>query len=212
MKGLFYCILAVLALAACFCAGAPEPVVVQGPGLWTANVVFTHPQQLVLRSAADNKPIRFWYGLVTINNDTGQDVGFYPKCDLMTDTFEILPAGRGVSGMVFEQIKRRHQVRFPLLEWLEQTDSKLLEGEDNAKDIAIIWPDFDGRAKGIKIFISGLSNETAAIDHPVARDDTGKPVKVFLRKTLELSYDVKGDPATRSDADIVFKGKRWVMR
>ena len=212
MKGLVYYVLAVLAVVACICAGAPEPLVVQGAGLWTASVMFTHPQQLVLRSAVDNKPIRFWYGLVTVNNDTGRDVGFYPKCDLMTDTFEILPAGRGVSGAVFEQIRRRHQARYPLLEWLEQTDSKLLEGEDNAKDIAIIWPDFDGRAKNIKIFISGLSNETVAIDHPVARDEAGKPVKVFLRKTLELSYDVKGDPGTRSDADIVFKSKRWIMR
>ncbi|MHC4361609.1 MAG: hypothetical protein ACYSTZ_02185, partial [Planctomycetota bacterium] len=69
------------------------------------------------------------------------------------------------------------------------------------------WPDFDARAKGMKIFVSGLSNETVATDHPIAKDK-----KVYLRKTLELSYDLRGDPALRSDAKLVYQNKRWVMR
>ncbi len=32
-------------------------------------------------------------------------------------------------------------------------------------DIAILWLDFDPKANSIKLFISGLSNETVAIDH-----------------------------------------------
>ena len=59
---------------------------------------------------------------------------------------------------------------------------------------------------------TGLSNETAVIDHPVAKDQAGRPKKVYLRKTLELSYNLTGDPAFRSDARLIFNGKRWVMR
>jgi len=68
------------------------------------------------------------------------------------------------------------------------------------------------QAKNAKVFITGLSNETAAIDHPVAKDKTGKPLKVFLRKTLELSYAFRGDPSLRSDANLAYRGKRWIMR
>ena len=88
----------------------------------------------------------------------------------------------------------------------------MLEGEDNAKDIAIIWPDFDERVKNLKLFITGLSNETAVVDHPVSKNAAGQPLKVYLRKTLEISYDLSGDPALRSSAKLTYKGKRWVMR
>jgi hypothetical protein len=95
---------------------------------------------------------------------------------------------------------------------LAKAGNRILQGEDNTKDIAVIWPDFDTKAKNIKVFIAGLSNETVAIDHPMAKDQAGKPFKVFLRKTLELSYAFKGDPALRSDASLTYKGKRWIMR
>jgi len=197
---------------ACLCLAAPEPAIVQDPGQWTLDITFEHPQQMVLQSGAEGKPRRFWYTIVTLTNKTNDDVDFYPKCELMTDTFQIIPAGRHVPPVVFEQIKRRHQSKYPFLEPLEKAGNKVLQGEDNAKDIAIIWPDFEVQAKSIQVFITGLSNETVAINHPVNKDQTGRPVMVFLRKTLELSYSLRGDPALRSDVGIVYKDKRWIMR
>ena len=212
MKRFFYGILGISAVIACVCLAAPEPAIVPAPGQWTVDMKFTHPQQIVLPTRVENQPTRFWYVIITLTNNTDNDVGFYPKCDLMTDTFRITPAGKGVSPAVFGHIKRRHQSRYPFLEPLEGVGNKLLQGEDNTKDVVIIWPDFDVQAKNAKVFITGLSNETAAIDHPVAKDKTGKPLKVFLRKTLELSYAFRGDPSLRSDADLAYRGKRWIMR
>jgi len=197
---------------ACVCVAAPEPAIVQGPGQWTLDITFEHPQQMVLQSGTQGKLRRFWYTLITLTNKTNNDVEFYPKCELMTDTFQIIPSGRDVSPAVFEQIKKRHQAQYPFLEPLEKAGNKILQGEDNTKDIAIIWPDFDLQAKNVKIFIAGLSNETVVIDHPVAKDQMGQPVKVYLRKTLELSYNLIGDPRLRSDVGIDYKDKRWVMR
>jgi len=212
MKGFIYGTLAIFAVMACVCLAAPQPAIVPGPDDWTVEVTFEHPQQIMLQLAGDNKPRRFWYTLITLTNKTNRDVDFYPRCELMTDTFQIIPAGKDTPSAVFEQIKRRHQSRYPFLESLEKAGNRILQGQDNTKDIAIIWPDFDAKAKNIKLFITGLSNETVAIDHPVAKDKTGKPVKVFLRKTLELNYDIAGDPAFRSDAKLTYKDKRWVMR
>ncbi len=212
MKRFLYGILGIWAIITCVCMAAPEPAIVPTPGQWTVDIEFTHPQQIVLRRGSDNQPVYFWYMILTLTNNTGKDVGFYPKCDLLTDTFQIVPAGKSVSPVVFEHIRKRHEKRYPFLELLDQTNNKILQGEDNTKDIAIIWPDFDKKAKNIKIFITGLSNETAGVNHPYDRDDTGNPVKVYFRKTLELSYDLKGDPVLRPSLRLTHKEKRWIMR
>ena len=202
----------ILAVAACACLAGHEPAVVQAPGQWTVNIEFTHPQQITLALSPDNQPIRFWYTIITLTNNTGYDVDFYPRCDLMTDSFQITTAGKFVSPAVFDQIRGRHKSRYPFLQPLHKAGNKILEGEDNTKDIAVIWPDFDTQAKNIKLFITGLSNETAVVNHPVSRDQAGEPVKVFLRKTLELNYALRSDAALRSSASLVYKGKRWIMR
>ncbi len=212
MKGFVSEISAILMVMACVSLGAPEPAIVQGPDEWTVDATFEHPQQIILQLGGDKQPRRYWYMIITLTNKTNRDVDFYPKSELMTDTFEIVPAGKGTSAAVFEQIKRRHQGMYPFLESLEKAGNKILQGEDNTKDIAIIWPDFDAQAKGIKIFIAGLSNEAIAIDHPTAKDETGKPVKIYLRKTLELSYKLRGDAAFRSGAKLIYEGKDWIMR
>jgi len=201
----------ILAVMAGVAVAAPQPAIVQRPGQWTVEVRFEQPQQMVLPWGG-NGPARYWYTIFTLTNRTGQDVAFYPRCELMTDTFRIVPAGMNVSPVVFERIKQRHQSRYPFLESLLNVENRILQGEDNAKDIAVIWRDFDTRAESFKIFLTGLSNETAVIDHPVAVDATGQPVKVYLRKTLELDYAFRGDPALRDSVEVVYKGKDWVMR
>jgi len=200
-----------LVVAANVCLAAPEPAVVQRPGQWTVEVRFEQPQQLVL-SGGGSGPVRFWYMILTVTNRTGQDVEFYPRCELMSDTFQIVPSGVGVPPIALEQIKRRHAGRYPFLEAMGAVENRILQGEDNAKDIAVVWRDFDRQAAAFKVFITGLSNETAAIDHPVAVDDAGQPAKVFLRKTLQLDYAFRGDPAMRDSAEVVYKDKSWVMR
>jgi len=212
MKGFVYWTFTIWAVMTCVSLAAPQPAIVPGPTDWTVDVTFEHPQQIVVRPGGRNEPKRFWYMIVTLTNKTNRDVDFYPKCDLMTDTFQIIPAGKGTPIVVFEQIKRRHQHGYPFLESLEKVDNKILQGQDNTRDIAIVWPDFDARAKNITLFIAGLSNETIVIDHPVAKDKSGKPVRVFLRKTLELNYTLPGDATLRSDVDLSYKGKRWIMR
>ena len=209
----FVCLsLVIIGVGVCVSLAAPEPAIVPRPDEWTVRVGFAHPQQMVLRREGVEGPEYFWYMVLTVTNRLRSDVDFYPKCELMTDTFRIIPAGKAVTPTVFEQIKRRHQSRYPFLEPLDKVDNKILQGEDNTEDIAIVWPDFDAKAKNIRIFVTGLSNETVTVDHPVARDETGKPLKVFLRKTFELSYAFRGDPALRADTSLVYKGKRWIMR
>jgi hypothetical protein len=212
MKGFICGSFAVFLMVTCVSYAPPQPAIVPGPDDWTVEVRYENPQQILVKLSGDTKPRRFWYIIMTLTNETNRDVDFYPECDLVTDTFQIIPAGKSVPETVFEQIKRLYQNRYPFLELVERVDTKILQGQDNTKDIVIIWPDFDDKAKGMKLFTAGLSNETVAIDHPTAKDQTGKPVKVFLRKTLELDYKLGGDATFRSDAKLILQNKCWVMR
>jgi hypothetical protein len=199
------------AILAGLCMAAPTPAIVQRPGHWTLDVRYEHPQQLVLPYGPGGEQ-RFWYMIMTVTNRTGMDVEFYPKCDLMTDTFQIVPAGRAVPAVVFQMIQQRHASRYPLLESLQSAPNRILEGEDNALDIAIVWQDFDAQAASFQVFMGGLSNETAVITHPVVAGQDGKPLPVYLRKTLALSYDLRSDPALRSSVEVIYKDQNWVMR
>ena len=212
MKRFFYGILGIWAIIACVSLAAPEPAIVPAPGQWTLDMEFTNPMEITLPLGSDKKPLKFWYLIITLTNNTGKDVDFYPKCDLMTNSFQIVPAGKFVSTALFDQIRKRHKARYPFLELLDQAGTKILQGEDNARDIAVIWPDFDVKATAVKLFITGLSNETANVNYPILKDDTGAPLKVFLRKTLELNYSLRGDPALKTSASFEFQGKRWIMR
>jgi hypothetical protein len=213
MRSFIYGTFLAFVLLVCIGFGdVPKPAIIQKPNEWTVETRFTQPQQILIEGYREGKARRFWYMILTVTNKSDRDVDFYPQCELMTDTFELIPSGKNMPVGIFEQIKKRHKSSYPFLELLEQASNKILQGEDNAKDLAIIWPDFDAKAKSIKIFIGGLSNETAIISHPIERDENGRPKRVFLRKTLELNYDIGGDPAFRSEARLEFKDKRWIMR
>jgi hypothetical protein len=181
-----------------------------GIGGWMIDVVFEQPQEISLRLPGDEQDTRYWYVIMSLTNKTGKDIGFYPACDLMTDTYQVLQAGAGVRNQVYEKITQRHSDRYPFLEPLEKAIGKLPQGADYTKDVVIVWKDFDKDARGVKLFISGLSNQTEAVEKPAAEGAAAE--QVLLRKTLELSYTISGDPAMRTEANLVYKAKRWVMR
>ena len=198
-----------------FCYAYPKPAIVAAAGEWTVDVEYSRPFQISMRLPGDRRsvrPRRFWCMILTVTNNTGKDVPFYPACDLVTDTFKVIPAGKDTMQIVFKKIKNLQQGRYPFLEPLEYVGNKLLQGEDNAKDIAVIWPDFDIDAKNVALCIAGLSNETVPIDHPIKKDENGNPEKVLLRKTLRLSYSIGGSPEFRGQAALKFKTRNWVLR
>jgi hypothetical protein len=193
-----------------FCA--PAPAIVPSANQWTLNVVYNQPQQITVKIPGQRKPQRFWYVILTMTNNANIDVPFYPTNELVTDTFQIIPAYRDTRNVVFDKIKARHKKKFPFLASLETAENRILQGEDNTKDLVIIWPDFDVKAKNISLYIAGLSNETVVIEHPTQKDPNGNPEKIYLRKTLQLDYSISGDPNFRSHTSLVYKAMNWVMR
>ncbi|MBC8378537.1 MAG: hypothetical protein H8E62_05115 [Planctomycetes bacterium] len=213
MKTVILCSVMLVLVAVPAFAAYPTPAVVQPMDQWTLTVTYSQPQQIMLRMDQTNPPQRFWYTILTVTNQSSFDeVSFYPVCELITDTFEVIAADKTVQKSVFEVIKLKHQGSFPFLESLDFADRRILRGQDNTRDFAIIWPDFDLKAKAVSLFIAGLSNETAVVEHPKLKDEQGDPQKVFLRKTLQLKFAVAGDEAFRADAVMKEIERNWVMR
>ena len=200
-------LLAVLGLS------GPRPSAVTEEGQWTLHIQYEHPVQISVKVLGQTQPQRFWYMIISLTNETTEDeVPFYPKCELVTDTFEIIPAGLGEKKGLFELIKAKHRGRYPFLESLDFTDNRIRRGMDNTRDFVIFWPDFDANAKSVQFYLAGLSNETTAINHPVQRDGQGNPLPVYLQKTLQLTYSIGADPHLREDVALRYEGQDWVMR
>ena len=74
-----------LVLITSMAVAAPQPAIVQGPGLWTAKVTYEPLRQIQYQPNARTQPQRYWYTILTIENPSQDDVQFYPKFDLVTD-------------------------------------------------------------------------------------------------------------------------------
>ena len=211
-KRTFYFLAALIIVSANIAWAFPEPAIVQDKNEWTLDVAFDHPQQIFIKVPGSAKPQSFWFTILSLTNNSDSDVPFYPSCDLVTDTFKVVAAGTKTQQIVFARIKEKYEGKYPFLELIDFVNHKILQGQDNSIDIAIIWRDFDKDAKTVDLFIAGLSNETLALDHPTKTDANGNPEKIYLRKTLDLKYAIGGDKALRSTAGLLFKEKSWVMR
>ncbi len=204
---------ATLLVVSSVAVGYPEPKVVQKVGQWTLDVKYSVPEQITLQLPNQKKPQRFWYIILSATNETSlEEAELYPLCRLITDTFQVIDADKRVPISVFNAVKRKHQGSYPFLESLDFKDHRVARGEDNTRDFAIIWPDFDPKARQISLFVGGLSNETAVVKHPKFKDKDGGPKKIFLQKTLQLKYAVAGDEKLRSTVTMKKPKQSWVMR
>ena len=133
--------LPVLAVFSALCGGvfgAVEPTLAVKQGLWTLDTSYEHPQELITRVPGEGVKT-FWYVIMTVTNNTGKDIEFYPSAELTTDTLKNYPASEGLRRSVVRTITRRHRERYPFLESFENVDNTVLQGQDNAKDIVIVF-------------------------------------------------------------------------
>ncbi|MBN1345800.1 MAG: hypothetical protein JXQ73_24125 [Phycisphaerae bacterium] len=206
---------------------APVPDV--APKSWELSFDFVDPQTITLQLPGYDRAQTFWYMLYTVTNNTGREVQFLPRFELMTNTMQVLPGDPGVHPMVFEAIKRRHRPTHPLLIEPVRIMGRLLQGPDNARSSVVIWPQFDIRANQFTVYIAGLSGESALVPNPdykpgqpefeTKKLGSGAEIRVpvnpryfTLRKTLAIRYLLPGDEQTRAQARVGRLGTDWVMR
>lgn len=206
---------------------APAPSIT--PQTWQLEFQFEDPQRLVIQLPGEAKPRVYWYMLYNVVNNSGKDVQFLPRFEIVTNDLKVMPADSAADPAVFAAIKKLHAKDRPfLLEPLEAT-GKLLQGADNTKDSVAIWRDFSGQTRRFTLFVGGLSGDNVVIPNPTfdpARPETelregsdGQKIKVTvnprrftLYKTLSVAYTLPGDDEARKTSLPVRGELDWVMR
>ncbi len=193
---------------------APRPGI--APKAWQLDFEFYDPQRITLRLPGENVETTYWYMLYRVTNRTGQDVQFYPSARLVTSTLEVVEAGDQIAPGVFRAIKARHRDEFPFFEPPTRITGELLQGEGNSRVSAAVFHEFDPEASSFKLYIAGLSGEIERVINPVFNPKRGvskdNPRFFLLRRTLEIVYDLPGDPDTRAMAKPIRRSREWVMR
>lgn len=195
-------------------AQVPEPARV--PVTWELKFEFRDPHRFTVLLPGDDHPTTFWYMLYRVENDTGQDVQFFPSAELVTLSLEVVSAGEQISPTVYDAIKSRHRTTHPFLVEPHRVAGPLLQGEDNARTSMVVFRDFSPQDNQFTIFFSGLSGEIQTVSNPTF--DGGKPESkanprsFTLRKTLQIRYQLPGDLQTRWTAEPIPIDRKWVMR
>ena len=151
----------------------------------------------------------YWYLIYDVVNTTGQDRTWAPSLTLFTDRGEVLRDSEGVSRRVHHAVMEH--IGDPLLESKVAIIGTLRQGLGHARRGMAVWPAARTDVNELRIFVEGISPETAVVEHPV----TGEPVT--LRKNLYLHYLIPGEAAARGDAPIMvhpgYAGEEhWVLR
>jgi hypothetical protein len=187
-------------------ATAPEPAIV--PRAWEFEFTFKNPRPIAVQNlAGDNE--WYWYISYKVVNNTKDERLFIPDFTIADDQGRIIAGGQGVKSNVFDAIKQRLGNR--LLESPADIVGNLLRGEDNAKEGVIIWPHAKDNIDHLRVFIGGLSGETAFVKVPDPAD-ASKTVDVLVSKTLMLEFAFPGSPEKVDQQVVELKRQKWVMR
>lgn len=192
----------------------PKPAL--APRSWELTFRFHDPQRVSVFVPGRETPTVYWYMLYTIENTTDDEVDFYPRFDLVTDTLQVVRSENSVSPEAFKAIQRR--AGDPLLLEPEKMLGRLLRGKDRARHGVAVWKDFDPEARGFTIYVSGLSGEWTRLRNPAfdpeREEDASNPRYFILRKTLAVPYRLPGGGAFRASAkpQRVPEEQEWVMR
>jgi len=205
--------LAVLVFGAVALA-APKPSLLAKS--WELDFTFRDPERISVTLPGDDHPTTFWFMVYTVTNNSGQDQGFYPSFDLVTDTLQVVTGGDNVHPAVVESIRSRYRKLYPFFVDPLKVSGTLLQGTDNARTSAVVFQGFDPSANQFTIYVGGLSGEVQrlqnfAFDSEKPESDEN-PRFFVLRKTLGISYDLPGDEKSRPQAKPVRVKREWVMR
>ena len=183
---------------------------------WQLDFEFHDPQRLSLTLPGDAHSTTFWYVLYRVTNNTGQDVGFYPLFEVVTDTLQVVGGGSEINPRVYDAIAAQHKKAYPFLAPPSKITGLLLQGEEHARSSVAVFRAFDQDANSFTVYVGGLSAELARVPNPkfdTHRKESDDNVRFFvLRRTLAVVFDLPGDVRTRARATPVRRDRTWVMR
>jgi hypothetical protein len=203
----------------------PKPAVANSQ--WTLDLEVGNPRPIALESSSGTQ--WFWYLPYKVINRTGEDRLFLPEVTVVTDAGNVIDANVGIPANLFGQIKST--LRSTLLESPDTIVGNLKQGEDFARESAVIWPAFRSDVDRFSLFFTGISGETAPLLSPSTGEPltepeidpyTGQVVKnpdgsikmrpVLARRTVQLDYATPGSTDNPQNTPVQLLERKDVMR
>jgi hypothetical protein len=185
-----------VARAATYPTPSPYPI------SWQLEFSHAVPKRIAVDTGTGT-PEPFWYMTYTVTNNTREERMFLPFFEMVTGTGQTLRSDKNIPVSVFDAVKRREGNR--LLENFLAIGGEIRIGVDQARDGVAIWREPDARMGRFSIFAGGLSGEAVTAKGPDGKD-------LFLRKTLQLNYFIRGDEVYPGEDEVNVDAERWVMR
>ncbi len=211
-----YSVAAMAVAMACALPVWAIPTPSEVPKSWELKFRFHDPQRVSVFEPGKKDPTLYWYMLYRVENQSGKEVDFYPRMELVTDTLKVVASQQHVSPETFNAVQRRSGN--PLLLPPEKVTGKLLVGEEHARYSVAMWKDFDPKAKGFTIYVTGLSGEWTKVRNPAFDEDKPRndknPRYFILRKTLAIPYRFPVSESMRQAGipERLPEKQAWVMR
>ena len=223
-QALTACVLLLLAVPAPVRVGTgPEPS--PRPVSWELDIQFLDPQRIEVQVPGRAEPEVYWYMVYTLTNHSERSQFLFPTFQLVTEDLRVIDTDIGISKLVFDAIRQRHQKTHKYLVHPTKAIGDLRIGDDNARESVAVWRNADLNVSSFKVYVSGLSGETQSVANPThdpaspelaagadGRERVVNPKDFTLRKTLEIRYNLPGSPAARAWAEPERVGIGWVMR
>lgn len=182
---------------------APRPSLVNR--YWQITFSNTAPKRLmVLRGHGKAQHVvTYWFMTYTVINGTHKNLYFNPQVELIADTGKIVTPLAALAPRLFNKIKTVSASPFLINPML--IAGRLLQGADNARQSVLVFDQLPRAARGFRVFIGGLSGETATQKDPI----TGR--NIVLHKTLVLRYWIPGHGIhITPKAQLI--SRKWVMK
>jgi len=180
---------------------APEPEIVSSS--WQLDFKYDTPQAIAVRDI-DGTIKWYWYMTYLVTNNSEDDQLFVPDITIVDDSGRLLTDGQDVPTSVFRAI--REKLESTTLLSSSQIVGKMLQGDDFAREGVVIWPVSDEDVDEVRIFVAGLSGETAEVVDPLTEET------MLLRRTFMLRFATPGDAVSPEDQNIRLVQEREVMR
>ncbi len=207
-----------LALASAARADVPYPKPSPYPISWELDFTHSLPKRIVVDTANAPSPRAFWYITYTVTNNTDKEQVYLPQFNLLADDAKVYRSDKNIAKPVFDLIKDREHN--PYLEPFETITGEVRIGPAEARDGVAVWPEPMTKMGHFSIFVTGLSGESVilrmvngdlqTVDN--ADDLKDKTGLIFLRKTLQMNFFIRGGDEYPGETPVIEEGHEWIMR
>ena len=170
---------------------------------WELKFEYSMAARIVVQSPYHNAPVAYWYLPYKVTNNTKQEQMFLPVFELVGEDGKIRRSDKDTPQEVIDAIRKQAGNKF--IQSTTQAAGELRLGPSEARYAVAVWPEPALKMGQFSILVAGLSGEYQQTKSPAGNE-------IIIRKTLQLTFKVRGDEVYPGEDEITELPSTWIMR